>query len=199
MRHLPTVPAVPHFLRRVAAVLLLIAAAPAQAEFLDCVFDGAFDSSGMATSEAGAAVAMHNCARRTVDPPASTPIEPLAWDVSIASMAQSYANQCHFAHSGTPGYGENIYAAAGFTPAIEDAVTYWAGEEPFYDYPTNTCSPSIQGTCGHYTQIVWSGSANVGCGKAYCKQNSPFGAQFPNWYLVVCNYSPAGNNGGRPY
>jgi len=54
-------------------------------------------------------------------------------------------------------------------------------------------------TCGHYTQVVWRSSILLGCGIKSCSTNTPFGAQFPNWYIVVCNHSPAGNNGSRPY
>ena len=182
---------------RLLILLLLIASASAHAEFLDCVFDGGFDGSGTTNAEADAAVQLHNCARRTVVPAAATPIEPLSWSTSIGTMAQNYASQCHYAHSGTPGYGENIYAAAGFTPAMDDAVAAWAAEEPYYNYAANTCSSGK--VCGHYTQVVWSGTSEVGCGKQYCTQNSPFGASFPNWYFIVCNYSPAGNDGSRPY
>ncbi len=182
---------------RLTPLLFLIAALPARAAFLDCVFDGAFEGSGTANAEANAAVELHDCARRTVVPAAVVPIEPLTWDASIASMAQSYANQCHYAHSGTPGYGENIYAAAGFTPTLHDAVAAWAAEQPYYDYAANTCASGK--VCGHYTQVVWDTTALVGCGKSYCTQNSPFGSSFPDWYLIVCNYSPAGNDGSRPY
>lgn len=178
-------------------LVLLVVVAPAQAAFLDCVFGTAFENSGTTNGEAGAAVDLHNCARRTVTPAAAVPIEPLAWDASIASMAQNYSNQCHYAHSGTPGYGENIYAAAGFTPTMHDAVAAWAGEESSYNYAANTCASGK--VCGHYTQVVWDTTAAVGCGKTYCTQNTPFGANFPNWYLIVCNYSPAGNDGSRPY
>ena len=178
-------------------IVLLPVAAPAHAAFLDCLFGGGFEGSAVTNAEVGAAVALHNCARRTVVPPAATPIEPLTWSASIATMAQNYSNQCHYAHSGTSGYGENIYAAAGFTPTMDDAVAAWAQEQSYYNYATNTCSSGK--VCGHYTQVVWDTTAQVGCGKTYCTQNSPFGSSFPNWYLVVCNYSPAGNDGSRPY
>jgi hypothetical protein len=32
----------------------------------------------------------------------------------------------------------------------------------------------------------------VGCGMAYCRENSPLGEQFPNWTFYVCNYTPPG-------
>jgi uncharacterized protein YkwD len=181
---------------RLLIPLLLLATARAHADFLDCLFEGDFDANGTTNAEASAAIQLHNCARRTVEPAAATPIKPLSWNTSIASMAQSYANQCHFAHSDNADYGENIYAVASRAPALRDAVAAWAGEEPNYNYATNACRAGK--VCGHYTQVVWSGTSEVGCGKTYCTKNSPFGG-FPKWYLIVCNYAPAGNDGRRPY
>ena len=70
----------------------------------------------------------------------------------------------------------------------------WASEASNYDYASNACS----GTCGHYTQIVWRGSTELGCGIASCSKNSPFSG-FSDWTFVVCNYDPPGNSGGKPY
>ena len=72
----------------------------------------------------------------------------------------------------------------------------WANEAPNYNYANNTCAD----VCGHYTQVVWRDSTTLGCGVTQCNVNSPFGAGFPNWTFVVCNYAPPGNfTGQRPY
>jgi len=54
---------------------------------------------------------------------------PLAWDASLASAAQTWANGCIFAHSGgTVGpYGENLAAGTG-TFGPEEAVRAWTDE-----------------------------------------------------------------------
>ena len=193
-------------------VLLLIAfamfhAPKAQAVFLDCVFFDGMEAPGTSNPEELAALQIHNCARKTVDPAPTVAIPNLAWSSTIASTAQTYANQCNYAHSGNQSYGENIYAAAPAAPgdsrdtALSDATSSWISEEPDYNYAANTCTPTGNNhTCGHYTQVVWRATTQVGCGAAYCTTNSPFGSNFPTWTFVVCNYSPPGNfNNQRPY
>lgn len=144
-------------------------------------------------AEMNGITALHNAARASVDPPAATPIPPLAWSADVAAEAQAYAEQCVWMHSGNPKYGENLFASSGgSTPA--DVVGSWVSEEADYDYASNGCS----GICGHYTQVVWAKSMKLGCGKATCTSGSPFGSG--NWEIWVCNYDPPGNfNGEKPY
>lgn len=139
----------------------------------------------------------HNNVRATVGVP------PLRWNATLAATAQQWANACvdqapptgmidHNAgrSTGYPYYiGENTYAAAGSTINPAQAVGAWASEASQYDYASNTCS----GVCGHYTQVVWRSTVEIGCGFAVCP-NLQFGAS------LVCNYAPGGNVGGqRPY
>jgi pathogenesis-related protein 1 len=137
----------------------------------------------------------HNQARANVNPVPSTPLPSMSWDATVAASAQAWADQCNFSHF-TDGYGQNLYASAGGgPPSPATVVSSWVSEVSSYNYSANTCS----GTCGHYTQVVWRNSTLLGCGIKSCSTNTPFGSQFPNWYIVVCNYSPPGNNGSRPY
>ena len=139
--------------------------------------------------------AQHNQARANVNPVPTTPLPSMSWDATVAAAAQAWADQCNFSHY-TAGYGQNLYASAGGgAPSPAAVVTSWVSEVSNYNYSANSCS----GTCGHYTQVVWRSSILLGCAIKACSTNTPFGAQFPNWYIVVCNYSPAGNNGSRPY
>ena len=46
---------------------------------------------------------------------------------------------------------------------------------------------------GHYTQVVWAESEELGCGMVYYKGSSFWET------LVVCNYAVAGNLQGNPY
>ncbi|KAL3679680.1 hypothetical protein R1sor_022636 [Riccia sorocarpa] len=121
-------------------------------------------------------------------------IPNLVWDSTLESYAQSWANNqastannCALTHSGGP-YGENIFWAS-FSSTPSDAVNAWVAEKQYYDYATNTCATGQ--VCGHYTQVIWKGTSNVGCASATC----PSGGTF-----TVCSYSPAGNIvGQKPY
>ena len=77
----------------------------------------------------------------------------LTWSSSLASAATAWAE--HMAstgkmeHSGTPGQGENLYAASP-DATFEGAVRAWLGEEREYDG-----GPVGEGfrRYGHYTQV----------------------------------------------
>ncbi len=140
--------------------------------------------------------ASHNQARAAVIPKPATAIPALTWNTTVVAAAQKVANTCVFKHSGN-GYGENIYAAAGSIPTASAVVKSWTSESVNYNYNTNTCAAGK--VCGHYTQVVWRGSKQLGCAQKTCTTNSPFSG-FPTWYFWVCNYSPAGNIiGQKPY
>ena len=138
---------------------------------------------------------VHNEVRATVG------VAPLVWDDALAVVAQTWADQCvdnqvpsvlidhnDGRSDNYPGYvGENIYGTGG-TPSAQQAVTLWASEAANYDYDTNTCS----GTCGPYTQVVWAASIRLGCGVSSCPNLQYSGS-------IVCDYSPGGNDGSRPY
>jgi pathogenesis-related protein 1 len=129
-------------------------------------------------------LSLHNALRADIR------IPPLQWSEALASQAQEWANTLlarrQFMHSSDPQYGENLFDITGVraTPAL--AFRFWASESSNYDYSTNSC----RGLCGHYTQIVWRDSKNVGCAVAR-------GGGREVW---VCNYDPPGNwLGQRPY
>jgi hypothetical protein len=143
-------------------------------------------------------VAAHNEARAGVMPVPSTPLPDMSWSASTAAAAQAWADQCNWSHNTMNGmYGQNLYASAGSgPPSPQDVVDSWVSEDADYDYASNSCSS----TCGHYTQVVWRNSTQVGCAIKECTTGSPFGSSFPTWYIVVCNYLPPGNFvGQKPY
>jgi len=189
-------------MKRLPALLLASIVMPAHAEFLDCLFfDGLDGESASAPAEWRGNLAIHNCARRTAIPKPNPAMTPLRRSTGIAATAQAYADQCTWGHSGTSGLGENLYAYSEWGAHHTQAAAAWAEEQAYYHYASNTCSaPTPPGSCGHYTQMVWRNTTEVGCGIRNCSIGSPWGVTHPDWTIVVCNYSPPGNwVGQRPY
>ena len=137
-------------------------------------------------------VAAHNRWRNEVGVPG------LKWSDRLADVAQGWAdrlagNNCAMHHSGN-GYGENIYQASALmwpdgrrefrSVSSRRPVDAWGEEKQWYDAETDQCSAPGKDTCGHYTQVVWKGTKEVGCAMAVCDNNAQ---------VWVCNYFPAGN------
>ena len=120
------------------------------------------DRAQVTQAERDAMVYAHNVVRGAVTPYAVAPLAAVSWSAIRETVAQAWADACVFAHSGTPGVGENIYAFASIPdpvprPFPNVPVVSWESERAYYSYAANTCSPPpIPGTCGHYTQQVWS-------------------------------------------
>lgn len=126
----------------------------------------------------------HNAVRAKLNLP------PLKWSEQLAARAQDWADTLlargEFVHRPKSPYGENLFAVEGARASPKDVVDAWASESRDYDYRTNKCRK----VCGHYTQLVWASTKEVGCGVAR-------GARREVW---VCNYDPPGNYvGKRPY
>lgn len=127
---------------------------------------------------------VHNDARAKVGVPA------LRWSDTLARHAQQWADQLaasgsfrHRDHSKT-GYGENLFGGSeGFSAG--DAARQWLQEKAVYR--GGPVTPENFNSVGHYTQMVWSGSTEVGYGIA----------TGPNGVIVVANYNPRGNRSGQ--
>lgn len=117
-------------------------------------------------------------------------VPPLTWSSSLAARAQAWAarllRENEFYHRPNPQFGENLFEITGGHASPAEVVTGWASEARDYSYRANTC----RARCGHYTQIVWSDTRQVGCAVARTR----------NREVWVCNYDPPGNwIGERPY
>ena len=138
-------------------------------------------------------VERHNYWREKVGVP------PLKWSTKLARVAQKWANHlaeqgCKMYHSPRNKgrkygniYGENLYWSNGVENTSSSAVDAWASEIQYFNETTGKCKGGI---CGHYTQLVWRNTTQVGCAMAICGHTE----------IWVCNYNPSGNwKGQRPY
>ncbi|OQX24148.1 MAG: hypothetical protein BWK80_22360 [Desulfobacteraceae bacterium IS3] len=128
-------------------------------------------------------VARHNYWREQVG------VAAVTWSSEVAAYAQEWADNmqtqgCGLEHRRSGMYGENL--AGGYGMSAQEVVDMWAGEKAYYNYESNSCN----GVCGHYTQVVWRSTTQIGCGMASCGGKE----------VWVCNYNPAGNYiGMKPY
>jgi uncharacterized protein YkwD len=165
---------------RLAIALTLAGAALADVALTDAGAQG----QTLPTFSARALLDAHNSARAQVGSP------PLAWSSGLAADAKQWADRLlaehAFAHQPNDAHGENLFAISGGTAAPAEVVRTWVAERGDYDPRTNTCS----GVCGHYTQVVWRTTREVGCGMAFDGYRQ----------VWVCEYEPPGNVVGfRPY
>lgn len=54
-------------------------------------------------------------------------------------------------------------------------------------------NPNFSELTGHFTQLVWAGTTQVGCAIGVCPNGVQVGASTWNGKLYVCEYSAAGN------
>ena len=107
--------------------------------------------------------------------------DPLTWSDTLAQYAEEYAAAYNCSsgvlhHSGGP-YGENL--AIGYS--LSNAVDAWYAEIKYYNYS----NPGFASNDGHFTQVVWKDTKQVGCAIRYCN------SVWQNY--VVCEYDPSGN------
>jgi pathogenesis-related protein 1 len=150
------------------------------------------DADGLTRTQAVEILDAHNAWRQRVG------VLSLRWAADLAERAQARAEYlaahgCVIAHGPLPqDVGENLYHAGPlhgegrkddlFAVTPTQVVNAWGAESTNYSPAADTCAPGRQ--CGHYTQIVWGATEEVGCGKSVC----PTLGQ-----VWVCNYRPKGN------
>ncbi|KAL5012974.1 hypothetical protein ScPMuIL_011525 [Solemya velum] len=149
------------------------------------------DKKGFTDDERIAILNKHNDYRSI---PQATHMYALTWNDALEEQAQKYAEECQWGHSnvmdvgGFHNVGENLYASAGMTDV--KGTERWYDTEVDYYFPNNdTCLAGKE--CGHYTQLMWKDTYNVGCGISFCPTLGGTNAN-DMWYYV-CNYGPAGN------
>lgn len=132
----------------------------------------------------------HNVERGRVGAP------PLAWSARLASDAKAWADHLarlermeHASNAARRGAGENLWmGSAGYYGAdvmvgafIEERKHYRPGVFP------NVSRTGNWRDVGHYTQVIWGGTKEVGCAVSKGREND----------FLVCRYWPAGNTYGQ--
>ncbi len=118
-------------------------------------------------------------------------VPPLQWSEDLAASAQQWANK--LAQTGTFEHsqaGENLAEGTTAAFSVTQLVDMWGGEKQYF---SNGTFPDVSSTgnwedVGHYTQVVWRNTTEVGCGLASGNGND----------VLVCHYNPAGNFVGQP-
>lgn len=136
-------------------------------------------------------------------------LKPMVWDESLQKLAEDWTEKlrttknCKMIHSpatlrrnvgGFNYIGENLYyyfSSESFSITkvhAEKSVLSWYEEIADFQYsPGGVLCPlrGGKGMIGHFTQVMWDTSTNLGCGYALCNGNK--------LVLISCNYGPGGN------
>jgi len=118
-------------------------------------------------------------------------VPPLQWSEDLAASAQKWADK--LAQTGTWEHsqaGENLAKGSTGDFSVTQLVDTWGDEKKFF---RNGTFPNVSTTgnweaVGHYTQVIWRNTTEVGCGLASGNGND----------VLVCHYNPAGNFKGQP-
>ena len=121
----------------------------------------------------------------------------LVWSKKLAISSKKWADKLIssdiFEHSNTK-YGENLFIIIGRDASPIEVIADWASEKEYFNYKTRKCIQNCcdyvdccQHECGHYTQIIWRKTKEVGCAVS----------KLGNKQIWVCQYNPPGNYHGE--
>jgi hypothetical protein len=136
-------------------------------------------------------------------------VPELTWNAQLAREAQDYANKCILGTHGSD--GENMADAWATVivggkeqpklPAKTDRQAFedtWYCEIKNYDFKNPVFRGGFTRNCvdvnGHFTQVMWKDTRELGCGKATCTMKDENGNDRKGTHWV-CRYNPPGNQG----
>ncbi|KAL7272546.1 hypothetical protein RUND412_004645 [Rhizina undulata] len=99
----------------------------------------------------------------------------VTWNDTLASYAGAHSKKCVFKHSGGP-YGENL--AAGY-PSAATSAEAWGDEGRMYSYAGD--GTGFTEATGHFTQMVWEGTKQIGCAAVLCP--NMLAQNIDSWYV----------------
>ena len=162
--------------------------------------NSAIESSVLTKQDIFLSLQVHNDARKEVG------VSELSWSNSLAEDALLWAKNLalkddmyHSSNESRPGQGENLsysYRSSNGNPTFsetpgKDASSAWYNEIKDYTYAEIGSSKNANVVIGHYTQMIWNTTTEVGMARAVSTSGSVY---------VVARYSPQGNWIGRqPY
>lgn len=119
----------------------------------------------------------------------------LAWSARLASQAQAWADTLarsnRFEHAqDRAGAGENLWMGPARRYSAEQMIGGFVEEVRYFragQFP-HVSSTGKWADVGHYTQLIWRGTTQVGCAVGRGQTND----------ILVCRYFPAGNVVGQP-
>ncbi|KAJ5789954.1 uncharacterized protein N7518_006965 [Penicillium psychrosexuale] len=127
----------------------------------------------------------------------------LTWSDDLAGAANTLASRCVYGHdtsivSASGDYGQNIaygYDAAEVGEKIISGMMY-TDEAPYFANLYGEANPDMTNfeKWGHFTQIVWKATTQVGCATVSCSDLGNVGSAAP---YTVCNYGSPGNYAGE--
>ncbi|KAJ6437866.1 CAP domain-containing protein [Purpureocillium lavendulum] len=146
-----------------------------------------------------AAVDLHNKARASYNgAPALSWSDTLAedavaWSVTLCSDPSGDLRHGHSTAAGKAGvWGQNLASVASMNSTVnaelERAFKSWDDEKKDY-----VAGSDFSMATGHFTQIVWKKTTQVGCATVQC----PGGNNQLTTMYTTCNYYPAGNVQGK--
>jgi hypothetical protein len=133
-------------------------------------------------------LAQHNTYRNALELP------PLTWSATLAQDALAWAQHLVKIDNGQHDRsivgkeGENLWWGTAGAYSYTDMVMAWGNEKSAFHY--GVFPDCGKGMIGHYTQMVWKNTLNVGCALASDGKMD----------YLVCRYSVPGNViGQKPY
>lgn len=117
---------------------------------------------------------------------------PLSWSSRLSREAQAWADVLartntmrHSSHDERARTGENLWMGTAGYFAPKQMIGYFVDEQRYFrsGYFPEISTTGNWADVGHYTQIVWADTREVGCAKASNGRND----------FLVCRYYPAGN------